>query len=136
MEDFVKQITVWLAEGVEGAAALVIGVAAIEALWRSVLLFVRGGGHTGMDRQDAKEAVRLHLGRWLAVALEFELAADVLRTAVAPTWNEIGQLAAIAVLRTALNYFLQREIDTAEARRGPDVGPRRGVDAGAGPRAA
>ncbi len=52
--------------------------------------------------------MRLKLGRWLAVALEFELAADILRTAVAPTWTEIGQLAAIAVLRTALNYFLQR----------------------------
>jgi uncharacterized membrane protein len=49
--------------------------------------------------------------RRLAVALEFELAADILRTAVAPTWNEIGQLAAIAALRTALNYFLGKEID-------------------------
>ena len=45
-----------------------------------------------------------------------ELAADILRTAVAPTWSEIGQLAAIAALRTALNYFLQREIDGAERR--------------------
>ena len=49
--------------------------------------------------------------RRLAVALEFELAADILRTAVAPTWNEIGQFAAIAALRTALNYFLGKEID-------------------------
>ena len=63
-----------------------------------------------------KERVRLRLGRWLAVALEFELAADVLRTAVAPTWDEIGQLAAIVVLRTLLNFFLQKEIDKAEAR--------------------
>jgi uncharacterized membrane protein len=45
------------------------------------------------------------------VALEFELAADILNTAVTPTWNEIGKLAAIATLRTALNYFLQRDID-------------------------
>ena len=60
--------------------------------------------------------VRLKLGRWLALALEFELAADILRTAVAPTWSEIGQLAAIAALRTALNFFLQREIDSAERR--------------------
>lgn len=36
----------------------------------------------------------------LALALEFELAADILRTAIAPTWNEIGQFAAIIVLRT------------------------------------
>lgn len=136
MEELVKQITVWLAQGVEGAAALVIGVAAVEALWRSALLFVPRRGRAGEDQQDAKEAVRLHLGRWLAVALEFELAADVLRTAVAPTWNEIGQLAAIAVLRTALNYFLQREIDAAEARHGPDGAARRGAQADAGSRAA
>ena len=51
------------------------------------------------------------------MAVEFELAADILRTAVAPTWTEIGQLAAIAVLRTALNFFLQQEIDKAETRK-------------------
>jgi uncharacterized membrane protein len=50
------------------------------------------------------------LGRWLAVALEFELAADILNTAVTPTWNDIEKLVAIATLRTALNYFLEREI--------------------------
>lgn len=122
MEGFVKQITIWMAEGVEGIAALVVGVAVVEALWRLALSF-RKREIAGMDRQDARQTVRLHLGRWLAVALEFELAADVLRTAVAPTWNEIGQLAAIAVLRTALNYFLQREIEATEARRGPDAGP-------------
>ena len=118
--DILKQLTVWLASGVEGAAAVLIGLAAIEATWRSLLLFVPGRdhfSHAAGHSQDAKEAVRLRLGRWLAVALEFELAADILRTAVAPTWNEIGQLAAIVVLRTVLNYFLQAEIDKAEARR-------------------
>ncbi len=51
------------------------------------------------------------------------MAADVLRTAVAPTWSEIGQLAAIVVLRTLLNYFLQKEIDKAEARNAELVTP-------------
>lgn len=74
-------------------------------------------------QQDAKEVVRLKLGRWLALVLEFELAADILRTAVAPTSTEIGQLAAIAALRTALNFFLQREIDSAEARSVARGGP-------------
>jgi uncharacterized membrane protein len=72
----------------------------------------------------AKTEVRLTLGRWLGVALEFELAADMLRTAVAPTWNEIGQLAAIAALRTALIYFLGKEIEkeaSAERRVSEDV---------------
>ncbi len=124
--DILKQLTIWLASGVEGAAAVLIGLAAIEATWRSLLLFVPGRDdavHAAGRPQDAKEAVRLRLGRWLAVALEFELAADILRTAVAPTWNEIGQLAAIVVLRTVLNYFLQAEIDKAEIRRlGPAPG--------------
>ncbi|MFC5041814.1 DUF1622 domain-containing protein [Ornithinimicrobium kibberense] len=55
--------------------------------------------------------VRLLLGRFLALGLEFQLASDVLTTAVAPTFEEIGKLAAIAAIRTALNYFLAREIN-------------------------
>ncbi len=114
--DILKQATLLLAAGIEGAAALVIGLAAIEATLRALILFLPGrdGGDHASDR---KEAVRLRLGRWLAVALELELGADILRTAVAPTWTEIGQLGAIVVLRTALNFFLQREIDKAEAQR-------------------
>ena len=117
---FFKQLTIWLASGVEAAAAVIIGLAAIEATICSLLLFlpsVHRSPGPGGQHQAAKEAVRLRLGRWLAVALEFELAADILRTAVAPTWTEIGQLAAIVVLRTVLNYFLQQEIDKAQARQ-------------------
>ncbi len=62
------------------------------------------------------------LGRWLALALEFELEGDILRTAIAPTWSEIGQLAAIAAVRTTLNYFLQKEIDKAAVRRAAPPG--------------
>ncbi|WP_211287195.1 DUF1622 domain-containing protein [Georgenia soli] len=59
--------------------------------------------------------VRLLLGRFLALGLEFQLAADVLTTAVAPTFVEIGKLAAIAAIRTGLNYFLAREIKEERA---------------------
>lgn len=121
MLDIFKTITLYLAAGVEAAAAMVIGIAALEATIRAFLIFFRGdrmSGNSGADTMtDEKENVRLRLGRWLAVALEFELAADILRTAIAPTWKEIGQLAAIAVLRTGLNYFLQQEIDKAAARQ-------------------
>jgi uncharacterized membrane protein len=58
--------------------------------------------------------VRLALGRWLALGLEFALAADILRTAIAPTWHDVGQLAAIAALRTMLNFFLAKEIAREE----------------------
>ncbi len=70
-----------------------------------------------------REGVRLTLGRSLALALEFLLAADILRTAVDPSWEELGRLAAIAAIRTALNFFLQHEIareerDLRESGRG------------------
>ena len=115
MEQVFKHWTFLLASGVEAAAAIIIGFAAAEGIVRALLLFLR----RHVAEQDAKEQIRLRLGRWLAVALEFELAADILRTAIAPTWNEIGQLAAIVILRTVLNYFLQKEIDKATARRAP-----------------
>ena len=115
MEEYTKLWTTYLAGAIELCAAALVGLAAIRATFKSLVFFFRR--HTP-DLND--EPIRLELGRWLALALEFELGADILRTAVAPTWNEIGQLAAIVVLRTALNYFLQKEIDKA-ARHGKDV---------------
>jgi len=55
--------------------------------------------------------IRLSLGRYLTLGLEFQLAADILRTATAPTMAQIGQLAAVAAIRTGLNYFLRREAE-------------------------
>ena len=100
-----KTIIEYLARGVEFAAAIIIGFAAIEATVKSLVLFFKRNSPS-----EAKNEVRLTLGRWLAVALEFELAADILNTAVTPSWNDIEKLAAIATLRTALNYFLEKEI--------------------------
>ncbi len=100
-----KVVIEYLARGVEFAAALIIGVAAVEATMKSAVLFFRPG------EPQRKLEVRLTFARWLAVALEFELAADILNTAVTPTWSDIEKLAAIATLRTALNYFLEKEID-------------------------
>ena len=105
-----KMIIEYLARGVEFAAALIIAIAAARATWKSFRLLFAAD-----EPPEAKVAVRLTLGRWLAVALEFELAADVLNTAVTPTWSDIEKLAAIAALRTGLNYFLEREI-RAESR--------------------
>ncbi len=118
--DLLKTWSGYLATGVEVCAAIVIGIAAIEAFISTIILFVMRN-----NPPEAKENVRLRLGRWLAVALEFGLAADILRTAVAPNWSEIGQLVVIAFLRTALNFFLQQEIDRAAAREAnpPPVSP-------------
>ncbi|GCE06621.1 DUF1622 domain-containing protein [Dictyobacter aurantiacus] len=120
METLLKLWTGNLASGVEGIAGLLIAIAALQATIRALLLFLGRGKGTNQQQEPQTENIRLRLGRWLALALEFELGADILRTAIAPTWNEIGQLAAIATIRTLLNYFLQQEIDRA-ARRQPDT---------------
>jgi uncharacterized membrane protein len=120
-----KNIIDYISRGVELAAALVIAAAATEAIVKALLLFLRRS-----SPPEAKNEIRLTLGRWLAIALEFELAADILRTAVTPTWTEIEQLAAIAALRTALNYFLAKEIEkeaSADQRRAERVLKRTSV---------
>ncbi len=101
-----KSVIEYLARCVEFAAALIIALAAAEATVKAIVLFFKRNATA-----TQKTEVRMTLGRWLAVALEFELAADILNTAVTPTWSDIAKLAAIATLRTALNYFLEREIE-------------------------
>jgi uncharacterized membrane protein len=112
VEEIFKQWTLILSVAVEACAALLIGLASARTIFAAIRYFFRRKGKPG----DLEE-MRLDLGRWLALALEFELAADILRTAVAPTWEEIGKLGAIVVLRTALNFFLQREIEHVSERR-------------------
>ena len=73
--------------------------------------------------RPAARAVRLTLANHLSLALEFQLAADILSTAIAPSWDQIGKLAAIAVIRTGLNFFLAREIEgEAAAAAAPPAG--------------
>ena len=59
--------------------------------------------------------VRLRFGSWLAVALEFQLGSDILATTVAPSFEALGKLGAIAVIRTFLNYFLSKELEAEQA---------------------
>lgn len=65
---------------------------------------------------ESYNRIRLTLARYLALALEFQLGADILSTAISPSWDQIGKLGAIAVIRTALNFFLTREM--REEKRG------------------
>jgi uncharacterized membrane protein len=117
MQEVLKTVTLTLSSAAEAAAALIIAFAVLEAVFGAVVLFVPARWRSSSRHHlSEKEDVRLRLGRWLAVALEFLLAADILRTAVAPSWDEIGKLAAVATLRTLLNYFLQKEIDRARAQ--------------------
>lgn len=116
MIEIAREVMLYLSAGIEAIAALLIGLASIETAVRGLRLFVRH--NSGTDAK--KEEIRIRLGLWLSLALELELAADILRTAIAPSWNEIGKLASIVVLRTVLNYFLHSEVSKAAARN-PDI---------------
>jgi uncharacterized membrane protein len=87
----------------------VVGLGTLQAIWQAVVL--------DFNQRHSSEEIRWRLGRWLSLAIEFELAADVLRIAISPGWAEIGQLGAIVLLRTILNFCLQLEIDRAYERK-------------------
>jgi len=61
-------------------------------------------------KHHLQEQIRLEFGQTLALSLEFQLAADIVATAVSPTWDDLAKLGAIAGIRTFLNFFLQREV--------------------------
>jgi uncharacterized membrane protein len=111
-----QHMMLYLADAIQFSAAALIGLAAAQATYRSLVIFFRRG-----SPESATEDVRFRLSRWLVLALEFQVAADILRTAVAPTWNEIGQLAAVIALRTILNFFLQMEIERSAPKKCPDT---------------
>lgn len=113
LESWLKLIVGYLAAGAEIAAALVIASAIVRGIINYLpQLFSRSRQHF-----DATELIRLQLGRVLALGLEFTVASDILRTAVAPTRQDILNLGAIVLLRTLLNYFLEREIRQGEQSR-------------------
>jgi uncharacterized membrane protein len=102
-EDGLRTVVSLLVRLVEAAGAAVI-------FGGSVSSFARFGYRAVTARRaEAFVPIRLDLGRFLALGLEFQLAADLLRTAVTPTFAEIGKLGAVAAIRTTLNYFLGRE---------------------------
>ncbi len=63
------------------------------------------------DHEPGFPRIRLCFGSWLILALEFQLAADILATTIAPSQEELIRLAVIAVIRTFLNYFLGKELE-------------------------
>lgn len=108
MKELAEIITKYLSSTVEVIAAIVIGIALVKLLIKYFRhLFNPNDGVTN-------QTIRINFGSALTVALELLLAADILATAIAPTWDDIGKLASIAVLRTALNYFLERELKNNE----------------------
>jgi uncharacterized membrane protein len=104
MEPIAKDITLFISRAAEIIAAVIIGFALLKVLFHFATRL-----HPS-NMKISKEEIRVKFGSSVAVSLELLLGADVLATAIAPSWDDIGKLAAIAILRTALNYFLDKEI--------------------------
>lgn len=107
MDEVVRAGASYVALALEVFAVFLVTVGGVVTAVRSVRAFFRGAGKDFVRNKE----VFLGFASWLVLGLEFELAADIVRTAIAPSWTDIGKLGAIAVIRTGLNLFLERDLD-------------------------
>ncbi|HEY2356064.1 MAG TPA: DUF1622 domain-containing protein [Phenylobacterium sp.] len=108
MEAIFKDIAEVVARACELLSVAFVALGAGEAALRSVWHW-RAYPEPGL-----KKEIWLRFAASILLSLEFALAADIARTAIAPNWQDIGQLAAIAAIRTVLNYFLGKDLREAE----------------------
>ena len=108
MKDVLVVATEYAAIIIDVLALLVVLFGTTEAFVSGARLMLRSP--TGHERRE----VWLRYARWLVAGLTFQLAADIIESAIATSWESVGRLATIAVIRTFLNYFLER--DLAEVR--------------------
>jgi uncharacterized membrane protein len=95
---------------IEAGVVLIVAGGALEAMVRTGQL-IFGGKMSNERRRD----IWLRFAVWILLALEFALAADIIRTAIAPTWDDVGKLGAIAAIRTVLNWFLGKDIEAYDS---------------------
>ncbi|MEX0655276.1 MAG: DUF1622 domain-containing protein [Phycisphaeraceae bacterium] len=119
-EEIIIRLASWFELTAEALAALMVGIGLTVVIYHAV--------RTWFTRhQRSYWWTRVQLSQYLVLALEFQLAADILATAIAPSWNELGKLAVVAAIRTALNYFLEREIKAMKPEgAAPDPNRARG----------
>ena len=108
----------WLVFATENTIVLIDILALVIVLVGTVEAFFGGlrvmlSSPEGHERRD----VWLRYGRWLVAALTFQLAADIIETSITTDWDAVGRIAVIAVIRTFLNYFLDRDIDEVRKRQ-------------------
>ncbi len=103
----------YLRLAVEAIGAAVVGIGAASTVYRYVISLLGLGKYSNSE-------IRLYFGQYLVLGLEFQLGADILATAVSPTFEDVQLLAAIVVIRTVLNYFLQKELEREQTPPAPE----------------
>jgi uncharacterized membrane protein len=115
MEDFVSDVARQIALAINVVAIVIVTAGVVQALF--------GLLHATITRTATiavKRAMWIDFARWLIGGLTLQLAADVVGTAIAPTWDDLGKLAAIAAIRTVLSYSLDRDMDAVAKRQRAD----------------
>ena len=96
---------------IDALALVIIVIGTIEAFISALrAMFSSPKGH---ERRD----IWLRFARWLIAGLTFQLAADVVETSITTNWQAVARLGAIALIRTFLNYFLERDLSEVRARQ-------------------
>lgn len=113
MEELLATFSRVSAQLIEAAAVIVVAFASLASFFRLAWTTITGG-----IGQGQRKALWQRYGMWLLLGLEFELAADIIRSVVSPTWKDLGELGAIAVIRTFLNYFLEKDLESASGGEG------------------
>lgn len=95
----------------------------IDVIALAVIVFGTAQAVVGMLRVAitratayARREVWLHYARWLIAGLTFQLAADIIETSITTDWEAIARVAAVAVVRTFLNYFLEKDFNELRER--------------------
>lgn len=111
MEVLFKEFAGYISLVIESIGVIVIAVGTVEGAIAVYRVMLRDG------TAPQKRAAWMRYARWLVAGLTFQLAGDIVHTAIAPTWDDIGKLATIAVIRTFLTFFLDRDMDEMRALR-------------------
>jgi len=111
MKEWLAIISRPVITGLDAIALLVIVVGTAEVLVKVARAVISPLGN------QAARIAWLRYARWLVAALTFQLAADIIETSISTSWQTIGRVGAIAVIRTFLNYFLERDVEQQQRER-------------------
>jgi uncharacterized membrane protein len=111
VKEWLTFVTEYAVLMIEALASVVIIVATIEAFINGLRLM-----SPSLSRQEWRD-VWLRYSHWLVAGLTFQLAADIIETSITTSWDAVGRIAAVAVIRTFLNYFLERDLTAVRQRQ-------------------
>ena len=113
MEEWLHLVTKDIVVIIDAMALIIVAIGTVEAFFTALWVAFPAPASHNRFRE-----ILVRYGRWLVAGLTFQLAADIIGTSIAPSWQQVGQLGAIAVIRTFLNFFLERDLaELSDANR-------------------